>query len=292
MIPHQSVLLTEFLSFFETMKIKTFIDGTIGAGGHSLALLEAHPEIELLIGLDQDEEALEIARKRLEKFGGKVELHHTNFRRMKSFAKEGVDGIFLDLGVSSMQLDEGGRGFSFNKEGPLDMRMDPESNKTAAQIVNTYSEKELADLFFYYGEETRSRRAAKAIVEARRKKKFKTTIDLVEVLKPVLTWGGRTRKNIHPLTLVFQALRIEVNDELASIKEGIHDAVSMLNPKGRVGVISFQSLEDRIVKEEFRHLAKEEKGLILTKKPIVPRDEEIASNPRSRSAKLRFLEKL
>lgn len=292
MIPHESVLLQEFLSFFEARKIKTFVDGTIGAGGHALALLEGHPEIEHLIGFDRDERALEIAGRRLHKFAHKITLHHSNFRKMKSFLKHPVDGIFLDLGVSSMQLDVGERGFSFMKEGPLDMRMDETLKVDAAKVVNTFSEKEIADIFYTFGEEPRSRRAAKAIVEARKKKKIKTTLDLAEILKPVLTWSGRRRKNIHPLTLVFQALRIYVNEELKSIEEVIPQAIDSLAPGGRLGIISFQSLEDRLVKEIFRAHASEKKILLLTKKPLVPKDEEVELNPRSRSAKMRFLERI
>ena len=191
-----------------------------------------------------------------------------------------------------MQLDEGERGFSFNKEGPLDMRMDPDLKLNAAFIVNTFSEKELATLFWEYGEESRSRRAAKAIVEGRKKKKIKTTTDLTEILKPILTWSGRKRKNIHPMTLVFQALRIRVNEELKAISEVIPQGIELLGEGGRFGIISFQSLEDRVVKEEFRNFQRENKILLLTKKPVVPKEEESAENPRARSAKMRFLEKL
>lgn len=292
MFPHASVLLNEFLSFFEGKKIKTFVDGTLGAAGHSLALLEAHPEIETLFGLDRDQNALSIAEKRLEKFKDKVTLIHGNFRKMKMLVNTPVDGIFLDLGVSSMQLDTGERGFSFNKEGPLDMRMDSDLQLTAADIVNKFSEKKIADIFYEYGEERRSRRAAKAIIEARKKRKIATTTDLVEVLKPVLTWSGRDRKHIHPMTLVFQALRVYVNEELEAIAEGIQGGFELLRISGRFGIISFQSMEDRIVKEAFRTLAKEEKCLLLTKKPLVPKEDEINQNPRSHSAKMRFLEKI
>ena len=291
MFPHQSVLASEFLSFFEGRKISFFVDGTLGAGGHAFALLEAHPEIELLIGLDQDESALAIAEKRLQPYKSKIRLIQSNFRHIKKHVSRPVQGIFLDLGVSSMQLDEGERGFSFNKEGPLDMRMDPDLKLDATKIVNTFSEKELATIFWEYGEESRSRKVAKAIVEARKKKKIKTTTDLAEILKPVLTWSGRKRKNIHPFTLVFQALRICVNEELKVISEVIPDSIELLETGGRLGIISFQSLEDRIVKETFRNLAHEKKVQLLTKKPIVPQEKEVDDNPRSRSAKMRFLEK-
>lgn len=284
---HESVMLKEFLSFFHNRQVKFFLDGTIGAGGHSKALLEAHPEIELLIGIDQDPLSLSIAEKNLQEHKSRIRLVHGNFRKMKSLVDTTFDGIFLDIGVSSMQLDIAEKGFSFMKDGPLDMRMDPDNDLTAAKIINTYTEKRLADIFFEYGEERRSRRAAKAICEARKKKKIKTTLELAEVLKPVLTWGGRDRKHIHPLTLVFQALRIEVNDELNAIKDACFRAAELLKPQGRFGVISFQSLEDRIVKESFRQL---DNVTILTKKPLVPTKEEEAQNPRSRSAKMRFIE--
>jgi 16S rRNA (cytosine1402-N4)-methyltransferase len=289
-LPHQPVLKNEFLSFFEGRKITRFIDGTLGAGGHARALLEAHPEIESYIGFDQDEAAILLATENLKSFFPKVTIYHSNFRHLRKYVKESVDGIFFDLGVSSMQLDRAEKGFSFNKDGPLDMRMNQEAPLDAATVINTFPEKELARIFWEYGEESKSRRAAKAIVEARKKKKIKTTLELVEILKPILTWGGRGGKKIHPMTLVFQALRICVNDELNAIKEGIDAAAQLLNPEGRVGIISFQSLEDRIVKEKFKSFPKDE-FTILTKKPMVASDVEIKQNPRSRSAKMRFLEK-
>ncbi len=289
--PHQSILIQEFLSFFKEKKIHSFLDGTVGAGGHAAVLLEAHPEIEFFFGLDQDPDALILARERLALFGTKVHLIRGNFREMQSLIDlESIEGIFLDLGVSSMQLDRPEKGFSFSKDGPLDMRMDPTADLDAATIINTFSEKDLGTLFREYGEERRWKRAAHAIVEARRKKRIRTTQELCDVLKTVLTWGGRKGKNIHPMTLVFQALRIRVNDELGALQEGLRAAWSLLAMGGRLGVMSFHSLEDRIVKHFFRECV-QSGGIILTKKPLVADRPEVRQNPRSRSAKLRFIEK-
>lgn len=287
--PHTPVLLQEFLRFFEGRTIKRFVDCTLGAGGHAKALLDHHSEIESYIGIDQDLEALEIAKKTLHPYLEKAAFHHGNFRHLKSYLSTKVDAIFVDLGVSSMQLTQAEKGFSFMKDGPLDMRMDQTQRLTAAKIINTYSEKELAHIFWEFGEEPRSRQAAKAIVEARRRKKIVTTMQLCEILKPVLTWSGRSRKKIHPMTLIFQGLRIKVNDELKVIEEVIAASLDVLDCGGRLGMISFQSLEDRIVKETFKKIDKE-KVLILTKKPIQATVEEIKINPRARSAKMRFLE--
>lgn len=290
---HQPVMIKEFLSFFENREISYFIDATLGSAGHSLAILEAHPEIERLVAIDQDENALELAEKRLKPFQSKITLLLGNFRDIDKLVPTlAYDGIFYDVGISSIQLDDEERGFSFMADGPLDMRKDQNQKTTAASIINHWPEKKLADLFWLYGEEPRSRRAAKAIVMARGKKRIETTGELVEVLKPVLTWHGRKNKNIHPMTLVFQALRIEVNDELTSLKESLPKAILLLKQAGRLGVVSFQSLEDRIVKEAFREAAHSDLCSLLTKKPLIPTEEEISLNPRSRSSKLRFIEKL
>jgi 16S rRNA (cytosine1402-N4)-methyltransferase len=290
---HHPILTERFLSFFENRTIRTFIDGTLGAGGHAYALLQKHPEIQSFWGIDQDHLALEIAAQKLSHFGNKVKLIQGNFRDLKKLiTEENADGIFLDLGVSSMQLDRPEKGFSLYKEGPLDMRMHAGSNLDAAKVVNTFSEKELGKIFRDFGEEPRWRLVAKTLVAARKKRRMETTKDLTEALKHVLTWGGRKGKKIHPMTLVFQALRIYVNDELGALQEAIPQAISLLVPGGRMGIISFHSLEDRIVKHTFRHAAHQKQALILTKKPIIAEHEEIRQNPRSRSAKLRFLEKL
>lgn len=289
---HEPILVETYLSFFQQMTIRVFIDGTLGAGGHAKALLEKHPEIETFYGLDQDALALEIARETLSSFGKKVVLIKGNFRNIRQLIPEDeVDGIFLDLGVSSMQLDRPEKGFSLYKEGPLDMRMDQDQTLSAERVVNTFSEKDLGTIFRDLGEEPRWRAAAKAVVEARKKKKLRTTTDLAEALKTVLTWGGRKGKKINPLTLVFQGLRIFVNDELGAIDEGIPQAAALLAPGGRLGVIAFHSLEDRIVKHSFKNLALKKEVTLLTKKPLIADSAEIKRNPRSRSAKMRFLEK-
>lgn len=287
--PHKPVLLREVLDVFETKKITYFFDGTLGAGGHARAILEAHPEIVRYFGCDRDPVALNIAAQNLEGWGEKVELirgHYADVaKHLKKLGAGCIDGFLIDIGVSSMQLDERERGFSFMGDAPLDMRMDPEGDLTAEEVVNRYSEKELARIFFEYGEERRSRPVAKAIVEARKKKKIRTTGQLVDVIKPVATKG-----RLHPATLVFQALRIEVNDELGQLEKGLKSAIGLLCPEGRMAAISFHSLEDRIVKNILRD--ERERLKILTKKPIGPTDEEIKGNPRSRSAKLRAAERI
>ena len=283
---HKSVLPEEILGFFEGICVKRFVDGTVGAGGHAKFVLAAHSEIEKFYAVDRDKSALILAKEALSDFAN-VEYCHANFAKLQL---ENIDGILLDVGVSSMQLDQGERGFSFMRPGPLDMRMDQTQRLTAFEVVNCYGEKRLGEIFRDYGEERRWKRAAAAIVEARRRDKIETTADLVEVLKPVLGWQ---RKHFNPMTLIFQALRIEVNGELDALEQGIRWAVGALNSGGRLAVISFHSLEDRIVKHTFLKLKVEEKSVnILTKKPVLPTDVEAKTNPRSRSAKLRVVEKL
>jgi len=291
MPPHIPVLLEDILEHFRECKLKTFVDGTLGFGGHAKALLEEHPEIDKYIGFDQDANTLELAKGNLEEYEGRVDFVHANFSQIESYLEEEkiekVDGFLFDLGVSSMQLDEQERGFSFQKEGPLDMRMDDTQDLTAEKVVNQYSEKKLSEILFELGEEPASRKIAKAIVEARKKRRIRTTLQLVEVIESVKKRRGR----IHPATLVFQALRIYVNRELEVLKEALEIAIDRLDVCGRVGVISFHSLEDRIVKNAFRDKAKEKIVTIVTKKPIIADREEIKKNRRSRSAKLRFCEK-
>lgn len=290
---HIPVLQEEFLSAFEDLKIEIFVDGTLGAGGHSLALLKAHPEIKTLIGFDQDSHALKIARQTLKSFENKVIYVEKNFCEMDKELKKlkllKVDGILLDIGVSSMQLDQANRGFSFSKEGPLDMRMDQNCSLDAAEIVNNWSEKELGQIFKDYGDVAKWRLAAKKIVEERKKRKFKTTQDLVNLLSPFLRKA--TKKSIHPLTLVFQALRIAVNNELEVLSYTLPRIVSYLNPGARLSVISFHSGEDRIVKNTFKELCLQSNLYRqVTKKPIIPTEQECRRNPRSRSAKMRIIE--
>ncbi|MEI6242262.1 MAG: 16S rRNA (cytosine(1402)-N(4))-methyltransferase RsmH [Chlamydiota bacterium] len=285
---HVPVLLKEFLEFFQDVSIRVFFDGTLGLGGHAKALLEAHPEMELFLGCDRDVQAIEIAEKQLAPWKSKVQIFQGSFENMKSFLKKAkvqcVDGCFFDLGVSSLQFDTGSRGFSFQKEAALDMRMNLSDSLTAEEVVNTYPEKTLEKIFREFGEERKSKKAAAAIVCHRRKKKIYTTKDLVEVLLPVLPRYGK----LHPATLIFQALRICVNHELEALEKVLPVAEESLCEKGGLGVISFHSLEDRIVKQYLKNSS----GLeIFTKKPIVASEEEKRKNPRSRSAKMRLAKK-
>ena len=308
--PHLSVLQREVLHYFSECHCKIFVDGTLGAGGHSLALLKAHPEIENLYGIDQDPLALEIAKERLAPWPEKVQLVRGNFSSIKKllhqYGIKSINGLLLDIGVSSMQLDRPEKGFSFMREGPLDMRMDPDQPLTAAEIVNTWPEKDLGLIFRDYGEEKQWRGIARALVEARQDFEITTTLQLNEVLMPLLGW--RKGKGLHPLTLVFQALRICVNDELGVLTKILPDAIDLLAPGGRLAIISFHSLEDRIVKNAFRDAASDKEnhdhgleGLfidkipqvkLLTRKPATALEDEIQANPRSRSAKLRVVEKI
>jgi 16S rRNA (cytosine1402-N4)-methyltransferase len=298
--PHKSVLYDEVLEAFQERPIRYFIDGTLGAGGHSEGILKAHPEIILLTGYDQDEQALSIAEERLKPFKDKLKTIHSNFSKIKGPA----DGILVDLGVSSMQLDQAEKGFSFMKDGPLDMRMNKQDPLTAAEILNTWPEADIARVFRDYGEEKKWRRAAWIVVQERKIKPFNRTEDLVQILEPALR---NYKEKIHPLTRVFQALRIAVNRELEVLELFLPAALKALNPGGRLAVITFHSLEDRIVKHFFRQAASDKvstEGIgglflekipeisILTSKPIIPTDEEIEINPRSRSAKLRVIEKI
>lgn len=306
---HISVLRNEILQFFSDQPLNLFVDGTLGAGGHSVAILESHPEIKMLIGIDQDPVALGIAGQRLAQWNDKLNLISGNFEDLKKVLhKNGiskVDGLLFDLGVSSMQLDQPEKGFSFMRQGPLDMRMNPEGEISAADIVNTWSETELGRVFRDYGEEKQWRTAARSIVFAREKKPILTTQDLAEALRPL--FSKARKKDINPLTLVFQGLRICVNRELDVLEKMLPDAIDLLNTGGRLAIISFHSLEDRLVKNAFRFAASDKvdtRGVggmfldkdpivkILTKRPIVPTEEEIRQNPRSRSAKLRVIEKL
>lgn len=288
---HIPVLQDPILSFFREKTLNTFLDGTLGAGGHALSILKEHPEIKHFIGLDQDLYALGIAKEVLKEYTKKITLVHANFEKMQevvqSLAIPALDGIFLDIGVSSMQLDIPERGFSFLRDGPLDMRMNQEATFVAEDIVNSWSEKDLSDLFFELGEERRSRQAAKAIVQARKKERIDTTQKLVSVLAFVLKKQGR----VHPATRIFQALRMAVNRELEVLKKALTSGIHLLCPGGRMGILSFHSLEDRLVKQTFKEY-QHAHVTILTKKPIIATREEQKINPRSRSAKLRFIEKM
>lgn len=306
--PHLSVLKNECLCAFEGMHLDVFVDCTLGAAGHAEAFLAQHPEITAFVGIDQDPLGLQIAKERLAPWEHKVHLVRGNFDQLDDHLDQlglaAASGILIDLGVSSMQLDQAEKGFSFMRNGPLDMRMNPDGPLTAAAIVNFWEEEELGRIFRDYGEEKQWRRAARAIVQARNVKPFATTHDLVNVLHPVLY--RLCKKGLHPLTLVFQALRICVNRELAVIEAILPIAVKRLAPQGRLAVITFHSLEDRIVKHTFQDYASDKVdtagigGMFLskeplvdlrTRKPIVASEEEISINPRSRSAKLRVAQK-
>lgn len=303
--PHLPVLLDECLRAFEGVELKRFVDGTLGAAGHASALLAAHQEMELLIGIDQDRGALKEAEERLKLFPkDRYRLFLGNFDSIdKHLEGIEVDGILVDLGVSSMQLDQPERGFSFMREGPLDMRMNQEGDVTAAEIVNTWGERELRELFFRYGEEKEARKIARAICEDRQKTPFKTTRELASLMERIV----RSPRHIHPATRVFQALRIEVNRELERLEHFIPKALKVLRKGGRLAIITFHSLEDRIVKQAFAgaasdkvstsgiggiFLPKEPQVRILTRKPIEPTEQETQNNPRSRSAKMRVAEKI
>lgn len=286
---HLPVLLAEVLELLQPHSGGRYVDCTLGAGGHAEAVLQASSPDGVLLGIDADPEALRLAAARLSQFGPRARLVHGNYRDLGALMAQAgfgaVDGILLDLGVSSMQLDQPARGFSFQQEGPLDMRLDPGQGAPAAELVNTLPERELADLIFRYGEERLSRRIARAIVARRTRQRFETTTDLARVVAASTPGRGR----IHPATRTFQALRIAVNDELQGLTAALPAAAAALAPGGRLAVIAFHSMEDRIVKQFVRQ---EGQLHAVTKKPVAPSAAEAAANPRSRSAKLRVAEKL
>ncbi len=269
-----------------------YIDGTVGGGGHAAAILEASAPDGRLLGIDCDPAALSAAAARLAPYGERVTLVRGGFREIGRLATDSgfiqVQGVLLDLGVSSYQLDTPERGFSFQASAPLDMRLDPDAPVTAAHLVNNLPEQELADLIFRYGEERGSRRIARVIVEARQRKPLTTTDELAMLVSRAL--GGR-RGRIHPATRTFQALRIAVNDELASLEAALPQIVELLAAGGRMAIISFHSLEDRIVKHFMRAEAQAGRLRIITRKPVEASNKEQQDNPRSRSAKLRVAER-
>lgn len=291
---HVPVLAREVLAYLQPRPGGRYIDATVGAGGHAALILEASAPDGRLLGIDADPAALELARRRLAPFGERVTLVCARFSALYEVARAhgfvGVDGILMDLGVSSMQLEDPARGFSFQRPGPLDMRRSPEEPVTAAQLVNTLEEKELADLIWRYGEERLARRIARAIVARRRVRPFETTTDLAEVIAAVVPRRG----GLHPATRTFQALRIAVNRELEELEAALPQTVRLLRPGGRLVVISFHSLEDRIVKQFFRTASTgaQPRLRVLTRKPVVPAQDEVQRNPRSRSAKMRVAEAL
>jgi 16S rRNA (cytosine1402-N4)-methyltransferase len=295
-IGHVPVLLKEAIDFLAVRRGGTYIDATVGLGGHSLEIAKRLGAPGHLIGFDKDPAALEKAGVRLRASGVRdwpsIELRHGSFAELanaeRRTANNGVDGILADLGVSSLQFSDAARGFSFQADGPLDMRMNPLSEPTAEQVVNQIDERELADLIYEFGEERRSRRIARAIVRSR---PILTTAQLAAVISAAARPMNQAQRRIHPATQTFQALRIFVNRELDDLRKLLEVAPQLLKPGGRLVVISFHSLEDRIVKDAMREGAKLGQYRLLTKKPVTPEDEEIGRNPRSRSAKLRAAER-
>ncbi|MDT3777516.1 16S rRNA (cytosine(1402)-N(4))-methyltransferase RsmH [Nitrospira sp. MA-1] len=294
---HIPVLVEEISFWLNPLPGGVYVDCTVGLGGTSLKLLEKSGKNAHIIGLDRDYQAVAIAKKTLSEYESSVNIEHGNFSHIKDVVQksgyEKVDGVVFDLGVSSMQLDQPERGFSFSQSGPLDMRMDQTQKVTAADLVNHLPEKELADVIFTYGEERYSRRIARAIVQARNVSLIQTTQALVAVLEGALPYAYK-KGRLHFATRTFQALRIRVNRELDLIEPALRDAVDLLKEGGRVCVVAFHSLEDRIVKQTFRSMAKREHPSValLVKKPVIPSVLEIQQNPRARSAKLRVAERL
>jgi 16S rRNA (cytosine1402-N4)-methyltransferase len=307
--PHRPVLLRETIELLAAERGGLFVDCTVGLGGHSEAILQASADAQVL-GIDRDDEALELARKRLAQYGSRFRAVHADFRELtRVLATAEVKqarGILADLGVSSWQLDSPARGFSFRHQAPLDMRMDAQSGETVAELLGRLSEVEIARIIFEYGEERRSRRIARWIVERReRGEPVSTTRDLADLVERAV--GAGKQRRIHPATRTFQALRIAVNRELEDLDRFVTEAVDFLEPEGRLAVISFHSLEDRIIKRTLLQLSgrcqcpprlpmcvcgARKIVDILTRRPVTPGDEEIAANPRARSAKLRVARKL
>ena len=301
---HRPVLYKEIIHALQPRSPGRYVDGTVGAGGHARGILEACAPDGCLLGLDVDPQALALARETLAPYDARVRLVQASYvslrRQLDALGWDLVDGVVLDLGASSMQFDTAARGFSFQEEGPLDMRFDPAAPFTAAQLVNELPQEELADLIFRYGEERNARRIARAIVAAR---PLKTTKELAAVIENATGRIGR----IHPATLTFQALRIAVNEELDALSEVLPQAAAALKPGGRLAVIAFHSLEDRKVKEYFREQGRdlinppyekiyeiERKATLkeINRKPITAAADEVQANPRARSAKLRIAERL
>lgn len=304
---HQPVMLREVLDGLAPRPGRRLIDGTLGGGGHAEALLELIGREGVLLGIDRDPGAIERARDRLSGWGGACVLAHGNFADIRRLAEErglsGVDGILLDLGMSSDQVDAPERGFSFAQDGPLDMRMDPTQGATAADLVNDASEEELARILWELGGERAARRIARALVAERQRKPIRTTGELARLVEDAL--GGR-RGRIHPATKTFMAIRMAVNQELECIERGLEDGLTLLRPGGRMAVLTFHSIEDRMVKRCFKRHVGHWESLqaggrawrgdapavrAVHRKPLTPAAEEVARNPRARSAKLRVVER-
>lgn len=306
---HVSVLLNECIENLNIKPDGIYVDGTMGGAGHSLEIIKKLSPKGMLIGIDRDEEALAVAKERLKDFSNVKYVHdnHDNIDEIiKNLNLKGVDGILLDLGVSSYQIDEKTRGFTYMNDGPLDMRMDKSQELTAEYIVNNYKEQELARIIFEYGEEKFSRKIAKNICEYRSNKKIETTSELVKIIEKSIP-GKFREKNSHPAKRTFQAIRIEVNNEIEPLYNTVKNSINALNSKGRLCVITFHSLEDRMVKKAYvdaegkctcpKNLpycvcGNVSLGKIINKKPILPTEKEMQENSRSRSAKLRVFEKI
>jgi 16S rRNA (cytosine1402-N4)-methyltransferase len=286
---HRPVLLAEALDLLAVTPGGLWVDGTLGLGGHASAVLEASAPDGRLLGLDRDSETLALAGERLARFGGRARLEHADYRELPGLlGPERANGILLDLGVSSLQLDDPERGFSFRSEGPLDMRMDRSHGETAAEVVNRMPEPELADLIYRWGEEPASRRIARAVATARRRERIRTTTQLAALVRGA---AGRSRRpGLDPATRTFQALRIHVNREIEGLGRTLEALAGCLAPCGRLVVLAFHSLEDREVKQRFRALGGA--GFrVLTRRPLRPSPAELDANPRARSARLRALER-
>ena len=306
---HEPVLLEECIEGLEIKPSGIYVDGTLGGAGHSSEIVKRLGEDGRLIGIDQDGEAIEAATKRLKPYKDKVTIVRSNYAQMKEVLRDlgipKVDGILLDLGVSSYQLDNAERGFTYREDVPLDMRMDQRQTKTAKDIVNDYSEMELYHIIRNYGEDKFAKNIAKHIVQARQKAPIETTGQLIEVIKAAIPKKVRATGG-HPAKKTFQAIRIELNHELDVLKNNLEDMIDLLNDEGRIAIITFHSLEDRIVKNIFRTserpcicppefpvcvCGRVSKGKVITRKPIVPGKEELEENSRSKSAKLRVFER-
>ena len=306
---HKSVLLYETVDSLNIKPDGIYVDGTLGGGGHAYEVCSRLGKHGRLIGIDQDADAIAAATKRLEPFADKVTVVRSNYENIASVLHdlgiEKVDGIYLDLGVSSYQLDTASRGFTYREDAPLDMRMDQRNTPTAADIVNTYSETELYHIIRDYGEDRFAKNIAKHIVQRRQEKPYETTGELIETIKAAIPAKIRATGG-HPAKRTFQAIRIELNHELDVLNRSIDTMIDLLNPGGRLSIITFHSLEDRIVKKRFRDnenpcicppefpvcmCGRKSKGTVITRKPIVPGEEELEYNKRSKSSKLRVFER-
>lgn len=290
---HIPVLKKEVIAILAPSKAKIILDGTVGMGGHARMFLEKGARV---IALDRDREAIVRAKKNLENYqasqpaaGENIEFYQENFANLNKILKTKVDGVLLDLGMSSMQLEDRKRGFSFEEEAPLNMQMDQDQDLTAEEIINTYPEEKLAKIFFEYGEERYARKIARAIVRERQKRLIKTTSQLVEIIKKSIPFKYRIAKKKHFATNIFRALRMEVNHEVENLIQFLSIVCKYVKKGGKIVIISFHSIEDRIVKRGFKKLKLEGSAEIITKKPIIPQEAEIKNNPRARSAKLRAI---